>query len=86
MEINNGFNKSEALVNPTQEANQETTQESEEKSGEKIERGDNEKKILDLIESNPEITINILAEKLNIGLTTVENSLGRLKKSIRSLV
>lgn len=51
-----------------------------EKTGEKIKLGNNEKRVLDLIKNNPDITISVLAEKLDIGLTTVENNLGKLKK------
>lgn len=58
---------------------QETTQENF-KSGEKIKLGKTEKMILQLIENQSDITINILAKKLHLGSTAIENNLSKLKQ------
>jgi ATP-dependent DNA helicase RecG len=42
--------------------------------------GENEKKVIELIRKNPQITIDKLAEKLNISTTAVENNIRKLKQ------
>ena len=62
---------------------QEITQEifkSGEKGGVKIKLGKTEKMILQIIENNSDITINILAKKLHLGSTAIENNLSKLKQ------
>jgi hypothetical protein len=63
----------------TQETTQETAQENS-KSGEIIRLRKSEARILQSIEINQDIITNILAKKLHLGLTAVENNLSKLKK------
>ena len=48
------------------------------RSGEKL--GKSERRILEAVSSNPEITIAELSERIGIGTTAIENNIKKLKK------
>ena len=48
------------------------------KAGEKL--GKSERRILEAVSSNPEITIAELSERIGIGTTAIENNIKKLKK------